>query len=42
VETRALGKGLSDNDFMPGGLGVESAPGGGLAMQEFFISVKKA
>ena len=27
---------------LPGGLAVESAPGGGLAMQEFFIGVKKA
>ncbi|MFZ5425661.1 MAG: molybdopterin-dependent oxidoreductase [Thermodesulfobacteriota bacterium] len=42
VETRARGKGVADNAFMPGGLCVESAPGGGLAMQEFFINVKKA
>ncbi len=41
VESRALGKGVADNMFMPGGLDVESAPGGGLALQEFFVSVAK-
>jgi thiosulfate reductase/polysulfide reductase chain A len=42
VESRARGKGVADNRLMPGGLDVESAPGGGLAMQEFFVTVKKA
>jgi len=42
VETRARGKGVADNRLMPGGLAVESAPGGGLAMQEFFVTVRKA
>ena len=42
MESRAKGRGLADNEFMPGGLSVESAPGGGLAMQEFFITVTKA
>ncbi|WP_243312044.1 molybdopterin-dependent oxidoreductase [Fundidesulfovibrio agrisoli] len=42
VESRARGRGVSDNALMPGGLEVESAPGGGLAMQEFFVTVRKA
>lgn len=42
VETRAFGKGVSDNELMRGGLALESAPGGGLAMQEFFVTVAKA
>lgn len=41
VESRALGKGILDNDFMPGGLDVWDPAGGGMAMQEHFVSVRK-
>lgn len=42
VESRALGRGIADNRFMHGGLAVDCAPGGGLAMQEHFVTVRKA
>ena len=41
TESRALGKGIPDNAFMPGGLDVWDNAGGGMAMQEHFVSVKK-
>lgn len=41
VESRAMGKGILDNDFMPGGLEVWDQAGGAMAMQEHFVSVKK-
>ena len=41
VESRALGKGLADNRFMQGGLDLWDPAGGGIAMQEHFVSVSK-
>ena len=41
VESRALGKGVADNAFMQGGLEVWDQAGGGMAMQEHFVSVNK-
>ena len=41
TESRAFGKGIPDNAFMPGGLDVWDHAGGGMAMQEHFVSVKK-
>ena len=41
MESRALGKGVLDNAFMEGGLEVWDEAGGGMAMQEHFVSVKK-
>jgi thiosulfate reductase / polysulfide reductase chain A len=41
VESRALGKGIPDNTFMQGGLDVWDRAGGGMAMQEHFVSVRK-
>jgi thiosulfate reductase/polysulfide reductase chain A len=41
MESRALGRGILDNSFMPGGLDVWDKAGGGMAMQEHFITVKK-
>lgn len=41
VESRALGKGVSDNSLMPGGLDIWDPSGGAMAMQEHFVSVRK-
>lgn len=41
AESRALGKGVPDNALMPGGLEVWDHAGGGMAMQEHFVSVRK-
>jgi thiosulfate reductase/polysulfide reductase chain A len=41
VESRALGKGVSDNALMAGGLDLWDPAGGGVAMQEHFVTVKK-
>jgi thiosulfate reductase/polysulfide reductase chain A len=41
VESRALGKGVSDNALMPGGLDLWDPAGGGVAMQEHFVTVRK-
>ena len=41
VESRAFGKGILDNDFMPGGLDVWDPAGGAVAMQEHFVLVRK-
>jgi thiosulfate reductase/polysulfide reductase chain A len=41
VESRAMGKGLADNRFMQGGLDLWDPAGGGMAMQEHFVSVSK-
>jgi thiosulfate reductase / polysulfide reductase chain A len=41
VESRAFGKGLADNRFMQGGLDVWDPAGGGIAMQEHFVTVSK-
>jgi thiosulfate reductase/polysulfide reductase chain A len=41
VESRAFGKGLADNRFMQGGLDLWDPAGGGIAMQEHFVTVSK-
>lgn len=41
VESRALGKGVADHELMPGGLECWDKGGGGLAMQEHFVGVRK-
>jgi len=41
VETLALGKGVADNELMPGGLEIWDPAGGALALQEHFVSVRK-
>lgn len=41
VESRAIGRGLLDNEFMPGGLDLWDQAGGAMAMQEHFVSVRK-
>jgi thiosulfate reductase / polysulfide reductase chain A len=41
VESRAFGKGVADNALMPNGLGIWNPAGGGVALQEHFISVRK-
>jgi thiosulfate reductase / polysulfide reductase chain A len=41
VESRAFGKGILDNAFMQGGLDVWDRAGGGMAMQEHFVSLSK-
>ena len=42
AESRALGKGLADNNFMSGGLTVWDQAGGAIAYQEHFVKVEKA
>ena len=42
VESRARGRGLGHNAFMPGGLEIWDRAGGGLALQEHFVTVSKA
>ncbi|MBF0530540.1 MAG: molybdopterin-dependent oxidoreductase, partial [Deltaproteobacteria bacterium] len=41
VETRALGRGLADNTLMAGGLDLWDPSGGGLALQEHFVTISK-
>jgi thiosulfate reductase/polysulfide reductase chain A len=41
VESRAFGKGVADNVFMPKGLDKWDKAGGALALQEHFVSVRK-
>ncbi|MBF0201460.1 MAG: molybdopterin-dependent oxidoreductase [Desulfamplus sp.] len=41
VESRAFGKGLADNRFMPKGMDIWDQAGGAVAYQEHFISVSK-
>jgi thiosulfate reductase/polysulfide reductase chain A len=41
TESRAFAKGLADNRFMQGGLDVWDPAGGGIAMQEHFVTVSK-
>lgn len=41
VESRAFGKGLADNRFMQGGLDLWDPAGGGIALQEHFVTVSK-
>ena len=40
--SRARGRGLADNILMPGGLDKWDPAGGGLALQEHFVAVRKA
>lgn len=42
VESRASGRGLADNRFMPNGNDIYDKAGGAVAFQEHFVSVKKA
>jgi thiosulfate reductase/polysulfide reductase chain A len=41
VESRAFGRGLADNKFMPRGHEIYDQAGGGVAFQEHFVSVRK-
>ncbi|OIN99643.1 MAG: thiosulfate reductase [Desulfovibrionaceae bacterium CG1_02_65_16] len=41
VESRALGRGVSDNELMPGGFGRWDKAGGAVAMQENYVSVRR-
>lgn len=41
VESRAKGKGVADHMLMPGGIEKWDPAGGGIAMQEHFVSVRK-
>ncbi len=41
VESRARGRGVSDNELMPGGMQKWDKAGGAISMQEHFVSVKK-
>lgn len=42
VESRAFGKGISDNHLMPGGLDRWDPAGGAMAMQEHMVTVRKS
>jgi thiosulfate reductase/polysulfide reductase chain A len=42
VESRAKGSGVSDNELMPGGLERWDKAGGAMAMQENFVTVRRA
>lgn len=42
VESRALGKGLAENRFMQGALDTWDPAGGAVALQEVFVTVKRA
>lgn len=42
VESRARGKGAADNELMPGGIDNWDKGGGGVCMQEHFVSVRPA
>ncbi len=41
VESRALGRGLADNKFMPKGINIYDPAGGAVAYQEHFVTVRK-
>jgi thiosulfate reductase / polysulfide reductase chain A len=41
VETRARGKGVADNALMQGGMDIWDPAGGGLSLQEHFVTVRK-
>ncbi|MCU0600182.1 MAG: hypothetical protein MUE70_13115, partial [Desulfobacterales bacterium] len=41
VESRAKGRGLADNRFMPRGNDIWDPAGGAVAFQEHFVTVKK-
>jgi len=40
-ETRAFGRGASDNELMPQGIGSWDKGGGGVCMQEHFVGIRK-
>ncbi|WP_428562535.1 MAG: molybdopterin-containing oxidoreductase family protein [Solidesulfovibrio sp. DCME] len=40
VESRARGRGVADNELMPGGIATWDKGGGGVCMQEHFVSVR--
>ncbi len=42
IETRAYGKGVADHKLMPNGLDIWDPAGGAVALQEHFVSVRKA
>lgn len=42
VESRARGRGVADNELMPGGIDNWDKGGGGVCMQEHFVSVRPA
>ena len=42
VESRARGRGVADNELMPKGIRIYDKAGGGIAMQEHFVFVRKA
>lgn len=42
VESRARGRGVADNELMPQGMGNWDKGGGGVCMQEHFVSVRPA
>ena len=41
-ESRAFGKGVADQELLPGGLRRDDAGGGGLALQEHFVTLRLA
>ena len=41
VESRAKGRGVSDNELMPGGMDKWDPAGGAIAMQEHYVSVRR-
>ena len=42
IESRALGKGMADHELMVGGLDLWDPAGGAIALQEHFVTVRKA
>jgi len=42
VESRTYGRGVADQDLMPGGLSVYDKSGGCVSLQEHFVTVRKA
>ena len=42
VESRARGRGVADNELMPGGIANWDKGGGGVCMQEHFVTVEPA
>jgi len=41
VESRAKGRGVSDNELMPGGMALWDKAGGAMAMQEHYVTVRR-
>lgn len=42
VESRAYGRGVADQELMPGGLAIHDKSGGCVSLQEHFVTVRKA